>query len=266
MKQTSLEDFMELEEQNKELEKLVSIEVEKNRQKDEIMFQQNKMAAMGEMLNNIAHQWRQPLMEISALFIPLEAKINYEKKIDNKELLEAIHSLNDITKYMSNTIDDFKDFFATEKQKTEFRLSEQINLSMGILSSGLKKDGIQLEIIIKKNPIIYAYKNEYTQVLLNLINNAKDELIQKKIKDPKIIITLSSDSLNAILSVEDNAGGIKVKPIENIFKPFFTYGKKNGTGIGLFMAKLIIENNMNGKLLAANKNSGAIFKITTPKK
>ena len=120
MKQTSLEDFMELEEQNKELEKLVSIEVEKNRQKDEIMFQQNKMAAMGEMLNNIAHQWRQPLMEISALFIPLEAKINYEKKIDNKELLEAIHSLNDITKYMSNTIDDFKDFIATKKEKTEF--------------------------------------------------------------------------------------------------------------------------------------------------
>ncbi|WP_417325504.1 sensor histidine kinase [Halarcobacter sp.] len=266
MKQTSLEDFMELEEQNKELEKLVAIEVEKNRQKDEIIFQQNKLAAMGEMLENIAHQWRQPLMEISALFIPIEAKINFNKNINNDELLDSINKLNHITKYMSNTIDDFKNFFATNKEKTEFKLSDQINSSLGIIITGLRKNGIFVDIIIKKNPTIFGYKNEYTQVLINILNNAKDALIDRKIKEPKIIITLDSNNKNSILSVEDNAGGIQVKPIDNIFKPFFTYGKKEGTGIGLFMSKLIIEKNMNGKLLVSNEKAGASFKIISPLK
>ncbi|RXJ89406.1 histidine kinase [Arcobacter sp. CECT 8983] len=266
MKQTSLEDFMELEEQNKELEKLVAIEVEKNRQKDEIIFQQNKLAAMGEMLENIAHQWRQPLMELSSLFIPIEAKLNFNKSINNDELLDSISKLNHITKYMSNTIDDFKNFFATNKEKTEFKLSDQINSSLGIIITGLRKNGIFVDIVIKNNPTIYGYKNEYTQVLINLLNNAKDALVDRKIKEPKIIITLDSDNKNSILSVEDNAGGIEVTPVDNIFKPFFTYGKKEGTGIGLFMSKLIIEKNMNGKLLVSNKNYGANFKIISPLK
>ena len=265
MRQTQLDDFLELEEQNKELEKLVSIEVEKNRQKDKIMFQQNKMASLGEMLNNIAHQWRQPLMELSSLFIPIQAKIDFDIELDKKEIKDSILKLNDITKYMSNTIDDFRDFFATDKEKEEFKLSEQINASLNIISSSLKTNNIMLEIIIKKNPTLFAYKNEYTQVLINIINNARDILIQRKIKEPKIKIYISEIKEDIIISIEDNAGGIEVQPIENIFKPFFTYDKIGGTGIGLFMSKLIIENNMNGKLLVENTKNGALFKIITPK-
>lgn len=265
MRQTKLDEFLELEEQNKELEKLINLEVEKNRQKDKIMFQQNKMAAMGEMLNNIAHQWRQPLMEISSLFIPIQAKIDFDLDIDKKELNQTIIKLNEITKYMSNTIDDFKNFFATTKEKEEFKLSSQINASLNILSSSLKNNNIMLDIIVKKNPTIYGYKNEYTQVLINIINNAKDILIQRKIKNPKIIITIDETEDEVIICVEDNGGGVKVKPIEDIFKPFFTYEKMNGTGIGLFMSKLIIENNMNGILWVENKNDGALFKIITNK-
>jgi C4-dicarboxylate-specific signal transduction histidine kinase len=265
MRQTKLDEFLELEEQNKELEKLINLEVEKNRQKDKIMFQQNKMAAMGEMLNNIAHQWRQPLMEISSLFIPIQAKIDFDLDIDKKELNQTIIKLNEITKYMSNTIDDFKNFFATTKEKEEFKLSSQINASLNILSSSLKNNNIMLDIIVKKNPTVYGYKNEYTQVLINIINNAKDILIQRKIKNPKIIITIDEAEDEVIICVEDNGGGVKVKPIENIFKPFFTYEKMNGTGIGLFMSKLIIENNMNGRLWVENKKDGALFKIITNK-
>ncbi len=265
MRQTKLDEFLELEEQNKELEKLISLEVAKNRQKDKIMFQQNKMAAMGEMLNNIAHQWRQPLMELSSLFIPIQAKIDFDLDIDKKELKEAITKLNEITKYMSNTIDDFKDFFATTKEKEEFKLSSQINASLNLLSSCLKDNNIMLDIIVKKNPTIYGYKNEFTQVLINIINNAKDILIQRKIKNPKIIITINETDDEVIICIEDNAGGVRVKPIEDIFKPFFTYEKMNGTGIGLFMSKLIIENNMGGRLLAENKKDGALFKIITNK-
>jgi len=265
MRQTKLDEFLELEEQNKELEKLVSLEVEKNRQKDKIMFQQNKMAAMGEMLNNIAHQWRQPLMELSSLFIPIQAKIDFDLDIDKKELKETISNLNEITKYMSNTIDDFENFFATTKEKEEFKLSSQINASLNILSTSIKNNNIMLDIIVKKNPTIYGYKNEYTQVLINIINNAKDILIQRKIKNPKIIITIDETEDAVIISIEDNAGGVRVKPIEDIFKPFFTYEKINGTGIGLFMSKLIIENNMNGRLWVENKKDGALFKIITNK-
>ena len=265
MRQTKLDDFLELEEQNKELEKLVNIEVEKNRQKDKIMFHQNKMASMGEMLNNIAHQWRQPLMELSSLFIPIEARLNFDLELDKKELKESIQKLNDITKYMSNTIDDFKNFFATDKEKEEFKLSEQINSALNIISSSLKANDIMLDIIIKKNPTIIGYKNEYTQVLLNLINNAKDILIQRKIENPKISITISETKNDVVITIEDNAGGVKVKPVENIFKPFFTYEKMGGTGIGLFMSKLIIENNMNGRLWVENTKDGALFKIITPK-
>ncbi|WP_072682307.1 sensor histidine kinase [Arcobacter sp. LA11] len=265
MRQTKLDDFLELEEQNKELEKLVAVEVEKNRQKDKIMFQQNKMASMGEMLNNIAHQWRQPLMELSSLFIPIQAKLDFDLELDKKELKESILKLNDITKYMSNTIDDFRDFFATTKEKEKFKLSEQINASLNIISSSLKANNIMLEIIIKKNPTLVGYKNEYTQVLINIINNAKDILIQRKIKDPKIIIIVTETKKDVLISIEDNAGGVNVEPIENIFKPFFTYEKKGGTGIGLFMSKLIIENNMNGRLWVENTKEGALFKIITPK-
>ena len=265
MRQTQLDEFLELEEQNKELEKLVAVEVEKNRQKEKIMFQQNKMASLGEMLNNIAHQWRQPLMELSSLFIPIQAKIDFDIELDKKEIKDSILKLNDITKYMSNTIDDFRDFFATDKEKEEFKLSEQINASLNIISSSLKTNNIMLEIIIKKNPTLVGYKNEYTQVLINIINNAKDILIQRKILNPKIKIVISEIKEEIIISVEDNAGGVKVQPIENIFKPFFTYDKIGGTGVGLFMSKLIIENNMNGKLLVENTKDGALFKIITPK-
>ena len=265
MRQTKLDDFLELEEQNKELEKLVAVEVEKNRQKDKIMFQQNKMASMGEMLNNIAHQWRQPLMELSSLFIPIQAKLDFDLELDKKELKESILKLNDITKYMSNTIEDFRDFFATNKEKEKFKLSEQINASLNIISSSLKANDIMLEIIIKKNPTLNGYKNEYTQVLINIINNAKDILIQRKIKEPKIKIIVSETKKDVLISIEDNAGGVKVNPIESIFKPFFTYEKIGGTGIGLFMSKLIIENNMNGMILLENTKDGALFKIITPK-
>lgn len=265
MKQTSLNDFLELEEQNKELEKLISIEVEKNRQKDKIMFHQNKMASMGEMLNNISHQWRQPLMELSSVFMPIQARLNFDLELDREELKVAIEKMNIITNYMSSTIDDFRSFFATNKEKTSFKISEQINATFNILSSTLKANGIMLDIIIKANPRIMGCKNEYTQVLINIINNAKDILIQRKVKEPKIILTITQNEKEVIILIKDNGGGIKVEPLEDIFKPFFTFDKKDGTGIGLFMSKLIIENNMQGRLCVENIKNGALFKIITPK-
>jgi len=265
MRQTKIDEFLELENYNKELEKRVKEEVAKNREKDKLLFQQNKMAALGEMLGNISHQWRQPLMEISSIFLPIEAKLNMDIPLDNKEVLESIEKLNDITKYMSNTIDDFKNFFLKEKEKINFEILEQIHSTINIISSSLKKHDIKLEIIIQKNTQMLGYKNEYSQVLINIINNARDVLIQRKIQNPKIKIIISENKNDIITKIEDNAGGIKITPISKVFDPFFTYEKINGSGIGLFMSKLIIENNMNGKLEVQNNKNGAVFTITIPK-
>lgn len=258
MKQTRIDNFLELEKRIKE-------EVDKSREKDKILFQQAKLASLGEMLGNISHQWRQPLMEINSIFLPIEAKIILGKKVKDSEILEAIEKLNFITKFMSDTIDDFRDFFSNDKEKIKFNLLEQINSIVNIISAGLKAHNIKLDILIKKNPNLFGYKNEFSQVLINLINNAKDELISRNIENPYIKISIFEENENVIVTVEDNAGGIKVNPIDTIFEPFFTYEKQNGSGIGLFMSKLIIEKNMEGKLKAYNKNSGAFFEIKIPK-
>ena len=118
---------------------------------------------------------------------------------------------------------------------------------------------------MNKNPELIGYQNDYSQVLINIINNAKDALVERKIENPYIKISIFQEDENIITTVEDNAGGIKVEPIEKIFEPFFTYQKVNGSGIGLFMSKLIIENNMNGKLRVKNSSKGAFFKISIPK-
>ena len=265
MRQTSLEGFLHLAEHTRELEKKVEEEVKKNKEKDKLLFQQNKMAALGEMLGNISHQWRQPLMEINSLFLPIEARLSMDLEIEKEELLKSIDKLNEITKYMSNTIDDFRNFFATDKEKIEFKLLEQINSTISIISGGLKENNIQLDIIIQKNPILIGYKNEYSQVLINIINNAKDVLVQRKTENPYIKITIFEENDSLITAIEDNAGGIKINPIEKVFEPFFTYEKINGSGIGLFMSKLIIENNMNGRLTVRNSSEGALFEIVLPK-
>ncbi len=265
MRQTKINEFLELEHHNKELEKRIKEEVAKNREKDKLMFQQAKLASLGEMLGNISHQWRQPLMEINSLFLPIEGKITLDMPLDKEEILETINKLNHITKYMSNTIDDFRDFFATDKEKIKFQLLEQINSTINIISGGLKTHNIKLDIIIQKNPEMIGYKNDYSQVLINIISNAKDVLIQRKIKNPYIKISIFEENENIVTTVEDNAGGIKVNPIEKIFDPFFTYEKVGGSGIGLFMSKLIIEKNMSGKLSVKNSSEGAFFKIIIPK-
>ena len=265
MRQTKIDEFIELEDHNKKLEKRIKEEVAKNREKDKLMFQQAKLASLGEMLGNISHQWRQPLMEINSLFLPIEGKITLDMPLDKEEILETINKLNHITKYMSNTIDDFRDFFATDKEKIKFQLLEQINSTINIISGGLKTHNIKLDIIIQKNPEMIGYKNDYSQVLINIISNAKDVLIQRKIKNPYIKISIFEENENIVTTVEDNAGGIKVNPIEKIFDPFFTYEKVGGSGIGLFMSKLIIEKNMSGKLSVKNSSEGAFFKIIIPK-
>jgi signal transduction histidine kinase len=250
-----------LEQENKSLKAQLKILTKQNHLKNEIVIQQSKMASMGEMINNIAHQWRQPLMEISSLLMNSEVKIKINGTISYDEVLETIDKSNHIIKFMSNTIDDFRNFFASNKQKEYFLIAEQISSILNILKMSLIENHIKVDIIIKKNIKTYGFKNEYAQVLINIISNAKDIIISNKIKNGKITIKLYEKNSQSVLEIEDNAGGIQFDDIDKVFEPFFTYQKKNGTGIGLFMSKLIIENNMNGKLNVKNSNKGACFSI-----
>ena len=166
-----------------ELKRLKSLNKKESDQHNKILTQHSKMAAMGEMIGNIAHQWRQPLMELSSILIGAEGKIRLTQKLSFEEFLEVINKSNYILKYMSNTIDDFRNFFATNKEKTKFKISDQIKRTVNILSSTLDNKNIQINIIIKSNPQIYGYQNEYSQVLINIISNAKDVLSHRGTKN-----------------------------------------------------------------------------------
>jgi len=251
-----------LREEISDLKRKISSEIKKS---NKVIFQQSKMASLGEMLGNIAHQWRQPLMELSSITMELQAKVELLGKVSNKEIIQTVEKSNDIIKYMSQTIDDFRNFFAKDKKRVQFKISEQVSSAINMINSSLKKYDIKLEIIVIKNSSIVGFKNEYSQVLINILSNAKDELVRRKIKDPKIILRIGEDKDRSVVEIEDNAGGIKIEPIEKVFEPFYTKNKVNGTGVGLFMSKLIVENNMDGRLLAKNTNKGAKFIIVVPK-
>ena len=222
----------------KDIEKLKSDLKQKCEQSNKILAHQSKMAAMGEMIGNIAHQWRQPLMELSSILISTEAKIKLSSSISNEEILEAIDKSNSVMKYMSSTIDDFRDFFAKDKEKSEFKISDQIKRALTIISSSLQNKNIKLSVIVKDNPVVYGFKNEYSQVLINIISNAKDVLTQREIEDAKIHVKVYILQDHCVTEVLDNGGGIKADMIEKIFEPFLYIRKKQWNGSRAFYVKI----------------------------
>ena len=163
---------------------------------------------------------------------------------------------------MSNTIDDFRNFFSSGKPKKKYNIEEVINLTKQLLSSTIDKNNIKIDIDIKDNFKLYGHPNEITQALVNIVNNAKDVLIERGIKNPKILIKTFVKENYKIITIKDNAGGIKVTPIDKIFEPYFTTKPVNtGTGIGLYMTKMIVEKNNGGSVSVKNLHNGAIFTI-----
>ena len=214
------------------------------------------------MINNIAHQWRQPLNNLSLTIQNIGFK--YENDVLTKEELnETIDKSKMIINSMSNTIDTFRNFFEPTKNKNLFKVEHSIENTLEILSSTLRFYNIEVVKEIIDDVEIYDYESESSQVLLNIITNARDALVSNKIEKPIIKVNVSKIENNVIVKIKDNANGINEEIIDRIFEPYFTTkGKGNGTGIGLYMSKLIIEKNMNGKLTVKNDNDGAVFIIT----
>lgn len=228
---------------------------------DQFLQQQAKLAQMGELLSMIAHQWRQPLTAISAASENLKLK-NLLNKIDNNTIDIATNDINKYTNYLSNTINDFKNFYKTNKSIEKTTLNEMLEKSLNIIEDAIYFKNIKIIKNLNSISPINTYKSEVTQVILSLLQNAEDVLIEKQIVNPFIKIKTFEDKKYLYLQVIDNGGGIPENILDKIFDPYFsTKHEKNGTGLGLYFAKSIIENNCNALLTAKSNGQEAVFTI-----
>jgi len=255
----------QLKELNENLEKKVEEEIEKNRENEQLLVQKSRFIALGEMISNIAHQWRQPLSELSTILMFIRFKYNMGQ-LDEQLMDKKSKEADVVLEYMSHTIDDFRNFFMPKKEKEQFSLQTAMDSIMTIVSSSLSNNNINITICINNEIELNTYLNEFEQVILNIITNAKDILIKNNIKNPWIKIDTKKLDDKIVIIVEDNGGGITVEPKSKIFEPYFTTkSDSDGTGIGLYMSKIIVEKNMKGKLKVKEGDFGAKFEIILPK-
>jgi PAS domain S-box-containing protein len=244
------------------------------KEKERMLFQQSKMAAMGEMLGNIAHQWRQPLSVISVAAGAIKLAHEFKGTYTEEEIIEFVDSINNSTKYLSETIDDFRNFFSQDVKYQIFDCLDAINMTLKLLSSNFKYKEIDIIFNRIDSNEIFASQNEFKQVMMNILNNAKDVLLEKCLNEKKYIFIDVYSSKNSIhIDILDNAGGIKEEIIDKIFEPYFTTKHKSiGTGIGLYMVEEIISKHMDGEITVSNKDfihenknyKGAMFSIKIP--
>lgn len=254
-------------EKNKKLE----IEIQKNEEKQHIIETQSRFAAMGEMINMIAHQWRQPLASIGTASFNLKYKLLREEfDLETKEGREQqsyffSKKLDEIEFYVQNlttTINDFRNFFKTDKISVNTNIQNSIQHTLKIIQKDLQSNNIQVILDLKSKKQIDIYENEIIHVLINILKNAQDKFVEKETENPKIEIKTEDLEDTIKIDIYDNGGGIEDDKLNIIFEPYFSTKKeKNGTGIGLYMSKIIVEKNHRGSIFASNVNDGICFSI-----
>lgn len=248
------------------------IDITDVKQKDRLLFQQSKMASMGEMIGNIAHQWRQPLSVIttSASGIRLEKEIG---SLTDERLNKSVDNIIDNCKYLSKTIDDFRNFFKRDRQIEEFNLSEYIQKVLKLVSSSLKNNEINVKLDLHENLYLKGVPSEFMQVIINIINNSKDAFLLNGLEVKDIFIKSKKINNDIVIEIADTAGGISETIIDKIFDPYFTTKHKSkGTGIGLYMSHQIITEHFNGLINVKNceythdnkKYKGCCFTLNIP--
>ncbi len=251
----------QLQELNATLEARVKKEISKNEEKQKLMFMQSRLASLGEMLANIAHQWRQPLTELNLTLFSMKKAAQRGRDED----LEILYDdSKNIIKNMSNTIDDFTNFFRPNKEKEYFKIAHSINESLSILEQLLKKEMVSVKVDIEVIEV-FGIANELSQVLINLLKNSIDAFVGNSILIREISIKVKRDGEFASIEFKDNAGGVKVKNLYKIFEPYYTTKHKSqGTGLGLFMSKMICEKGLDGSINVESKKSTTTFTIKIP--
>jgi PAS domain S-box-containing protein len=247
---------------NETLEQRVREEVESNREKDHLLLQQSRFAAMGEMIGNIAHQWRQPLNALGLLLENIHDAYRY-RELDDRYLEESMDRGRRLIAKMSSTIDDFRNFFKPNREKTAFSVAATVNDVLYLVEAAFGNRGIGLQFTVEEDGRVEGFPNEYSQVVLNLLANAKDAILERGVTGGRVEIRAWREGRNMRLAVRDNGGGVADEVAGKIFDPYFTTREK-GTGIGLYMSKMIIENNMGGTIEFHNTGEGAEFVIVTP--
>ncbi len=257
-----LSNQMKLKNTNKTLEQQLESEIEKRKEKEELLLQHTRQAAMGEMISMIAHQWRQPLTTIglSTDNILLDIALN---DVNITNIQESLQNIKNQVMYLSNTIDDFRTFFMPNKEKELVSIHECVKNTLNLIGKNLEQSSITINLSLKDTTKLLIYKNELIQVFINIIQNARDVFLQNKnTPTPTITIKSYENEQNVTVVIADNGGGIDKKNILRIFEPYFTTKQNlNGTGIGLYMAKTIVEERSCGSIKAQNNNDGAEFML-----
>jgi len=249
---------------NDTLEKRVEEEVGKNRAKDLLLIQQNRQAALGEMLDHIAHQWKQPINSISLIVQDLEDSWS-SNELTGEYLRESVRATMGLLRHMAQTIEVFRDFYQPDKTKTVFCISDAVDTALTFIMPSLTFGAIR--VTREVDPVLSAlgFPKEFVQVLLNILGNARNAFMDRITADPLIGIRAFAECGKAVVTITDNAGGVPEIHGEKIFDLYFTTRKESGgTGIGLYMSRNIIEKSMGGRLSAANIAGGAQFRIEIP--
>lgn len=239
---------IELEELNRTLESKIAVEVAKSEQRQHIIVRQSRLAAMGEMIGNIAHHWRQPLNAVSIIVQDFPSAKAYGE-LDDKYIETNVLKATTIINELSKTLDNFRNFFAPNRDKEKFSIAAMIDHAIKLLSASFENEKIKIETFIEEDAIINGYPNEFAQVILNILLNSKDAIILNAVKDGIVKIRVFRVDGSIKIELLDNGGGIAPDVINKIFEPYFTTKyKSNGTGLGLYMSKSIIEESMGGKI------------------
>lgn len=253
----------DIEQDNKFYKMVFVLDLTELKEKETLLLEQSRMAAMGEMISMIAHQWRQPLSSIAAVISTLKLRIKM-KKINPEDFEEKVTDIDKYLHYMSKTIDDFRNFFKTTSDKKELiSVNNIIHMAIELIGKVFINNNIKIINSEKRLSSLPLYKSQLLQVVLNILNNSKDAFKDNNIEDGIINIEYEEDENIQKVIISDNAGGIPTNIIDNIFDPYFsTKEKKNGTGLGLYMCKTIIEKHFDGTITATNSKDGAIFTIS----
>jgi PAS domain S-box-containing protein len=235
--------------------------VEELHRQEQLLIRQGRFAAMGEMIGNIAHQWRQPLNTLA--LIVQELPVFYQRDMFSKEYLDgSVARAMQVINYMSKTIDGFRNFFSPGKEKENFTVAAVVAKTVSIVESAFNELNLKIEMTLDEGIELFGSPNEFSQVVLNILVNAKDAIFARKVAQPRVVVKLFRENGKAVLTISDNAGGVPEEIMDRIFDPYFTTkGPDKGTGIGLFMSRTIIEKNLNGSLSVHNTGEGAEFRI-----
>ena len=236
-------------------------EAELNREKDVFMIYQSKQAKIGEMVGNISHQWKQPLNTINLILTNLYEEYKYQE-LDEKEFEKTINTLRKIVDNMADTIKDFTDFLKPSKENTKFDLAESIHLVLDLMEVSLKYNQISIKVDLEPDIRIMGLHNEFAHVLFNVLNNARDAIVESKVEDKYISIRTFSKDKEVVIEINNTGNQIPDETLEKLFQPYFTTkGDKDGTGVGLYISRIIVEQRMNGKINLENVEDGVCCRI-----